>query len=172
MNTNLGVHRRNTSYCNWWRKVSQRHARYLGTDLESLPVVVSGGRRPRYFIHPMNELLTRTACAPRVVFDTESITVSYDPENRTIWHSMHCQPRPCFTEGFLRDALELHAHIAKGMWPVDFYVLRSDVHRVFNLGGDRQLFRECVLKEDWTRLSRYARMCVDTLYGTVSGLGH
>ena len=139
--------------------------------LESLPVWCLSDERPQS-IDPMNELFTRTTCAPRVVFDTESITVSYDAETRTIWHSMHCQPRPCFTEGFLRDALELHAHIAKGMWPVDFYVLRSDVHRVFNLGGDRQLFRECVLKEDWTRLSRYARMCVDTLYGTVSGLGH
>ncbi len=103
------------------------------------------------------------------VFQSESMTAVYDAESRTIWHGMHSQPRPCFSEAFLRDAMELHGWIRAGEWEVDFYVLRSDVRRVFNLGGDLNLFRECVLAQDWTRLGRYARLCVDTLNGMVSG---
>lgn len=125
--------------------------------------------RPRYFIHLMNEFLTRSDLAPRVVFETDTLTATYDPVTRTIRNGMHIQPRPCFSEAFLRDALELHGHIKNGMWPVDFYVLRSEVSRVFNLGGDLNMLRGYTVRKDWAGVSRYARLCVDTLYGMVSG---
>jgi DSF synthase len=125
--------------------------------------------KPHYFIDPMKELLPRTVIAPSVVFETESLTATYDPATRTIWHRMHVQPRPCFSEAFLRDALELHGLIRRGVWAVDFYVLRSEMPRVFNLGGDLNMLRGYAMKQDWAGVSRYARLCVDTLYGMVSG---
>lgn len=117
----------------------------------------------------MNELLNRSDLAPRVVFETDTLTATYDPMTRTVRNSMHIQPRPCFSEAFLRDALELHGHIKSGMWPVDFYVLRSEVPRVFNLGGDLNMLRGYTVRKDWAGVSRYARLCVDTLYGMISG---
>lgn len=128
-----------------------------------------GDERPRYFIHSMNELLPRTDCGTEIVFETETSTATYDPATRTLWHGMHIQPRPCFSEAFLRDALELHNQIRRGTWPVDFYVLRSEVPRVFNLGGDLNMLRGYAVKKDWAGVSRYARLCVDTLYGMISG---
>ncbi len=119
----------------------------------------------------MSIVLEMPAIASGDVFHSESMTACYDAETRTVWHGMHSQPRPCFSEAFLRDALELHGWIRRGEWEVDFYVLRSEVRRVFNLGGDLSLFRACVLAGDWDRLGRYARLCVDTLNGMVSGFG-
>mgnify|MGYP000219584873 CR=1 FL=1 len=105
------------------------------------------------------------------MFETDTMSATYDPETCTIWHTMHIQPRPCFTSAFMRDAVELHGHIRRRVWQVDFYVLRSDAHRVFNLGGDLNLIRDCSLREDWAGVARYARLCVDTLHGTLSGFG-
>ncbi len=119
----------------------------------------------------MNVVVEMPAVARCEAFQTETMTAMYDAATRTIWHGMHSQPRPCFSEAFLRDAQELHGWIRAGEWEVDFYVLRSDVRRVYNLGGDLNLFRHCVLLQDWDRLARYARLCVDTLNGMVSGFG-
>lgn len=117
----------------------------------------------------MHELFEPPVSNREVVFETKTMLAHYDPVTCTIWHSMRIQPRPCFSNAFLRDALELHGHIRRGVWKVDFYVLRSDAHRVFNLGGDLNLIRDCAVRQDWAGVSGYARLCVDTLYGMVSG---
>ena len=118
----------------------------------------------------MNEILEAPVRTPVVVLETESLTATYDPVTCTIWSSMHVRPRQCFSAAVLRDMLELYGHIRRGVWKVDFYVLRSDARRVYNLGGDLHYIRDCVSREDWAGVAEYARLCVEAIYGLTSGL--
>lgn len=118
----------------------------------------------------MNGNLTTPASRPAIVFETDALTASYDPVTCTIWSSMHVQPRQCFSMGVLRDLLDLYGHIRRRVWQVDFFVLRSDARRVFNLGGDLHYIRDCALREDWGGIAEYARLCVEAIYGMTSGL--
>jgi DSF synthase len=104
-----------------------------------------------------------------VVLQTESLTARYDESTRTLWNYLHASPRPCFTEALLADAHELHTLIRTGEIPVDFYVAASGVPKVFNLGGDLSLFRQCALERDWGRLNTYAENCIQVLNDLVSG---
>ena len=117
----------------------------------------------------MNVILETHAPTLATVFETKSLTAHYDPVTCTIWSNMHVQPRQCFSSAVLRDMLELYGHIRRGVWKVDFYVLRSDAPRVYNLGGDLQYIRDCTLRKDWAGVAEYARLCVEAIYGLVSG---
>ena len=118
----------------------------------------------------MNDILKAHVSTLATVFETESLTALYDPDTCTIWNSMHAHPRPCFSVALLRDLLEVYGHIRRGAWKVDFCVVRSAVPQVFNLGGDLHYIRDCSLREDWAGLAEYARLCVEAIYGMVSGL--
>ena len=104
-----------------------------------------------------------------VVLQTESLTARYDESTRTLWNYLHASPRPCFTEALLSDAHQLHTLIRTGEIPVDFYVAASEVPKVFNLGGDLSLFRQCAQERDWDRLTEYAERCIEVLHDLVSG---
>ncbi|ATC64015.1 enoyl-CoA hydratase [Nibricoccus aquaticus] len=104
-----------------------------------------------------------------IVLQTESLTARYDESTRTLWNYLHASPRPCFTESLLADAHQLHSLIRNGEIPVDFYVAASAVPKVFNLGGDLSLFRQCALDHDWERLTNYAESCIGVLNDLVCG---
>jgi DSF synthase len=117
----------------------------------------------------MHAISNLTEIKNDVVLHTESLTARYDESTRTLWNFMHATPRPCFTEALLSDAHSLHSRIKSGELKVDFYVATSDAPRVFNLGGDLSLFRNCALTHDWHRLSHYAEDCIEVLHDLVSG---
>ncbi len=117
----------------------------------------------------MHEIISLADTQNDVVLRTESLTARYDEKTRTLWNYLHASPRPCFTEDLLNDAHQLHAMIRTGEIPVDFYVAASDVPKVFNLGGDLSLFRQCALERDWDRLTGYAERCIEVLHDLVCG---
>jgi DSF synthase len=117
----------------------------------------------------MHAILSLAENQNDVVLQTESLTARYDASTRTLWNYLHALPRPCFTEALLSDAHQLHAMIRSGEIAVDFYVAASDVPKVFNLGGDLSLFRQCALERDWDRLTGYAERCIAVLNDLVCG---
>jgi DSF synthase len=54
-------------------------------------------------------------------------------------------------------------------WGVRYVILASLVPRVFNFGGDLDLFIRCVKENDPETLRRYAKECIDVLYAHAIG---
>ncbi|MES2354091.1 MAG: crotonase/enoyl-CoA hydratase family protein [Pseudomonadota bacterium] len=99
--------------------------------------------------------------------------IRYDNEHKTLWAYMAPLGRPCFTKGLLTDIIDLHALIAnnEGSVPVDgklqkleYAVLASKVPGIFNLGGDLNVFRECIIAGDRETLSYYATLCIENIW--------
>src|SRR2546423_13607591 len=117
----------------------------------------------------MHALLTKDETQHEIVLQTEALTSTYDPAHRCIWMYWHAEPRPCVTQSLLDDLASVHSMISNKEVDADFYVLASAVPKVFNLGGDLSLFRQCVETPDWERLRHYATSCIEVLYGPISG---
>lgn len=100
----------------------------------------------------------------------------FDEKYRLMWYYMHAAPRPCFNKTLLRELCSFHQKTAaeiteaKGR-PIRYMVLASEAPGVFNLGGDLELFRRLIETRDRENLARYAKACVDALYGNISRLG-
>jgi DSF synthase len=103
----------------------------------------------------------------------QQVETRYDVEFGVYWAFMKPRGRQCFNEallddlrtyidsfvhlgGFLRVGSELHA--------VRFGVLASKAPRVFNLGGDLQLFRWAIQNRNKERLLAYGEKCIDNLF--------
>jgi len=97
------------------------------------------------------------------------IQTHYDEKYRISWCYMQSSERPCFTPTLLKSLmsyvrqLQLDMVNSKGQ-KFDYMVLASSVEGVFNLGGDLELFRRCILEQDRESLERYALACIDVLY--------
>jgi DSF synthase len=103
------------------------------------------------------------------------LSTYYDEQYQLMWYYMHAAPRPSFTPNLLdelrRFQKQLSAEIAHPTGrEIRYIALASDVSGVFNLGGDLDLFRSLIEAQDRDGMLRYARACVDALYGNVSHL--
>jgi len=93
---------------------------------------------------------------------------SYEPALRTAWCFMKPEGTPRFTMSLMDELNYLHGELAKVSDPAlgdadaapKFYVGGSRVPGVFNLGGDLQLFIECIRRGDAATLRNYARNCI------------
>ena len=64
-----------------------------------------------------------------------------------------------------------HVQFDGAMHEANFYVVGSRVPRVFNLGGDLNLFKQLITARDRTGISRYGRACIDLLHRNYTGHG-
>jgi DSF synthase len=90
-----------------------------------------------------------------------------------VWLTMAPEGRPCMSEGVLNDLVDFRFSIAETFkqTPFKHVVLHSEIPGVFNLGGDLNLFLECIQAGDVRRLERYAEDCIAALYAHYSGYG-
>jgi DSF synthase len=98
------------------------------------------------------------------------LEVRYEPDRGVIWYAMNPRPRPCFNEGLLKEIQTLQrqvgrlARIRDPERPVNYLVAHSAVPKVFNLGGDLDLFSRLIRRRDEQGLLRYGLACIDVLY--------
>jgi DSF synthase len=97
------------------------------------------------------------------------IKTHYDEKYRVSWCYMQSSERPCFTPTLLKSLMSYVRQLQLDMvnsdgQKFDYMVLASSVDGVFNLGGDLELFRRCILEQDREELERYALACIDVLY--------
>jgi DSF synthase len=120
--------------------------------------------------------------APVPSFATESgVEFSFSPQLRAhfqksqgaIWSRWNPSPRPCFNPRLLADIRGYYDFLAGtggkiAVGPEDhsihYVVLASDLPGVFNLGGDLDLFKMLIGKQDRAGLLCYGRACIDVLY--------
>ncbi len=98
----------------------------------------------------------------------KQLTPRYDADLQCMWYEMHASPRPCFTPALLEESSDfleqLGYAIRSKQIAVSYLVLSSNVEGVFNLGGDLDLFRQHIGRQDREGLLDYAKACIDILY--------
>ncbi|NIQ15937.1 MAG: enoyl-CoA hydratase [Candidatus Dadabacteria bacterium] len=55
------------------------------------------------------------------------------------------------------------------MVKINYLVLDSQIQGIFSMGGDLNLFHTSIVNKDSTTLSKYARLCIDTIHGFIVG---
>jgi len=102
----------------------------------------------------------------------------FDKETRALWSRWAPEPRPCFNPSLLADIRTYYEFLAASggridcfgeEHPVEYVVLASATHGVFNLGGDLDLFKQLIDVRDRQGLLRYGRACIDVLYRNYIG---
>ncbi|MGH8726659.1 MAG: crotonase/enoyl-CoA hydratase family protein [Burkholderiales bacterium] len=97
----------------------------------------------------------------------------FDGETHSMWCRWRPDPRPCFNPRLLAD-LRLYCDFisqSEGSMqhenetlPIEYTVISSEVPKVFNLGGDLDLFKQLIAERDRNGLLLYGRACIDVLY--------
>jgi DSF synthase len=76
---------------------------------------------------------------------------------------MSPKPRPCFTPQLLAEGADIWDQVRTDP-TIKAVLVTSDIDSVFNLGGDLNLFLECVDTQNWSKLRDYGRACIDNVY--------
>ncbi len=109
---------------------------------------------------------------------SSQLSVQYDKDARAIWSRWAPEPRPCFNPALLADIRAYYEFLAASKARIDcfgeehdieYVVLASATHGVFNLGGDLDLFKQLIDVRDRQGLLRYGRACIDVLYRNYIG---
>ena len=99
------------------------------------------------------------------LFDLGQIDVRWDPELSTLWAFMTPLERPNSNLSLIRDTMAWQQESRRvfedkgGM--LKFMVLGSRFPGVFNLGGDLEMFAECIQRRDRDTLLRYGIACCE-----------
>jgi DSF synthase len=102
----------------------------------------------------------------------------FDKDAHALWSRWAPEPRPCFNPALLADIRAYYDFLAATggridcygeEYPIEYVVLASAAHGVFNLGGDLDLFKQLIDTRDRQGLLRYGRACIDVLYRNYIG---
>ncbi len=114
---------------------------------------------------------------PRLESDkSQQLKIHFDHKYKTSWCLMNAAPRPCFTNNLLSDFHEYIRVVKEEMrasqgQKYDYIVIGSDIKGIFNLGGDLNLFRNCIEGKNRDGLFNYAIRCIDILHENINHLG-
>lgn len=102
---------------------------------------------------------------PSQLFDLGQMEVRWDAELATLWAFNTPHDRPNYNLGLLRDTMtwqmeakRLFGHAGS---PLQYMVLGSRFPGVFNLGGDLEMFADCIVRRDRDTMRAYAHLCVE-----------
>jgi len=109
------------------------------------------------------------------LFDLGQLDCRHDEDHHTLWTFMTPHERPNFNEPLLQDFETWQSEIVRTMGDVEtglrYLVLGSRFPRVFNYGGDLELFTRHILAGDRAGLEAYGKACVRILHRNMLGLG-
>ncbi|KQN05038.1 enoyl-CoA hydratase [Sphingobium sp. Leaf26] len=104
------------------------------------------------------------------LFDLGQIDVRWDDELSTLWAFMTPLERPNSNMGLIRDTMAWQREsklafdgkrASDGSGLLKFMVLGSRFPGVFNLGGDLEMFAECIQRRDRATLLKYGIACCE-----------
>lgn len=106
------------------------------------------------------------------------ISVNIEPDRGIVWVYQNPTPRPCFNPELIREvrSIQLLLESYQGclpyrgeLVPIHYHVLDSYTPGIFSMGGDLNLFRDHILRQDKEGLLRYAKSCIDTIHSFIVG---
>ena len=103
------------------------------------------------------------------------LKVQFNYKERIVWSFMHSGPRPCYTPQLLSNLQNMLNEIKMqclSKTPVEYLVVGSLVDKVYNLGGDLDLFTAFIAENDREKLQEYAYACIDLVYNCTNQIEH
>jgi DSF synthase len=105
-------------------------------------------------------------------------TTRYEPETSSIWCWMQPEPRPCLNTTLIDELFQLQQQLSvtynkqeAGMvWPFRHLVLASKIPGIYSLGGDLELFKQCITTGDEKKLRAYAYKTIDLMIRNINNL--
>ncbi len=102
----------------------------------------------------------------------------YDSDTSAIWCWMHPEPRPCLNATLIDELIHLQYQLTTtyktqhpdSIWPFRHLILASKTPGIFNLGGDLNLFKQCIIDQDKTKLKDYAYKCINLVHQNINNL--
>jgi DSF synthase len=110
----------------------------------------------------------------------EHARAHFDPDQRALWLIVTPTPVPCYSIEALNEIRAFQSQveslqgkiITRGEeTPIEYFVVASGAKGVFNFGGDLRLFDKLIRVRDRDGLTRYAMLCIDTLWANVRTYG-
>jgi DSF synthase len=106
-----------------------------------------------------------TAFHKSTLFDLGQIDVRWDADLSTLWAFMTPLERPNSNLGLIRDTMAWQRESRRVFGDrgglLKFMVLGSRFPGVFNLGGDLEMFAECIQRRDRATLLKYGVACCE-----------
>lgn len=101
------------------------------------------------------------------LFDLGQIDVRFDDELATLWAFMTPSQRPNSNMGLIRDTMawqeESRRLFASKPDTLKYMVLGSRFPGIFNLGGDLEMFADCIQRRDRATLLKYGVACCEII---------
>lgn len=101
---------------------------------------------------------------------SDQLECAYKCTEAALWTRWTPSGIPSFNSALLHD-LERGSQLIEGYFlgheekrPLNYIVLRSGVHGVFNVGGDLGYFQRLIANQDRARLTEYARAAINVVY--------
>lgn len=102
----------------------------------------------------------------------------YDSDTSAIWCWMHPEPRPCLNATLIDELVLLQHQLTStyktqhpdSIWPFRHLILASKTPGIYNLGGDLNLFKDCITRKDKARLKDYAYKCINLVHSNINNL--
>lgn len=103
----------------------------------------------------------------------QQVIPHFDQKHDLAWCYMQASGRPCFTKTLLNDLDDwcdwFSEHGAK--MGIRYHVIASSTPEIYNLGGDLQLFRSLIQRQDREGLLSYGKKCISPLYANIVHFG-
>jgi DSF synthase len=105
-------------------------------------------------------------------------TTRYDSETSAIWCWTHPEPRPCLNSTLIEELIQLQRQLGTvyntqhpdTIWPFRHLILASKIPGIYNLGGDLELFKRCIVNHDEVTLRDYAYKCTNLVLSNINNL--
>ncbi|MFO1206994.1 MAG: crotonase/enoyl-CoA hydratase family protein [Burkholderiales bacterium] len=104
---------------------------------------------------------------------SNQLRASFRKDQGAIWSRWNPSPRPCFNPRLLADIRSYYDFLSATAGKitagaeehnVNYVVLASEIPGVFNLGGDLDLFKMLIGRQDRAGLLYYGRACIEVLH--------
>lgn len=112
------------------------------------------------------------------VTEYTQFTTRYDSETSAIWCWMQPEPRPCLNTILIDELVQLQHQLTTTyktqhpdtIWPFRHLVLASKIPDIYNLGGDLDFFKQCIVNKEEEKLRDYAYKCINLLHRNLDNL--
>jgi DSF synthase len=110
--------------------------------------------------------------------DFTQFSTRYDSDTSAIWCWMQPVPRPCLNARIIDELVQFQQQLSTtyktyhpdSIWPFRHLILASKTPGIYNLGGDLELFKDCIIEKKVDELRDYAYKCINLLHRNIGNL--
>jgi DSF synthase len=107
----------------------------------------------------------------------DELQLKFDANSRSLWSYLRPKGGPCFTPSMVGELIAMHralqglmaAQTREEQRLIRYYVQRSLIPGIYNMGGDFGFLIDRITLGDWEAIRRYAHDCVDAVFHIATG---